>query len=111
MVLSFRERTILNLIVGDYIRQATPVASEALARRHGLGVSSATIRNDVMDLEQNGFLTRPHPSAGAVPLDKAYRLYVETISVDGHSLPAAGDAVRRQAKAERGRAGHRRVAE
>ena len=81
MVLSFRERTILNLIVSDYIREATPVASDALARRHGLGVSSATIRNDVMDLEQNGFLTRPHASAGAVPLDKAYRLHVETISV------------------------------
>ncbi len=85
MVLSFRERNILNLIVSDYIREATPVASDALARRHGLGVSSATIRNDVMDLEQNGFLTRPHPSAGAVPLDKAYRLYVETISVNGPS--------------------------
>ena len=85
MFLSFRERTILNLIVSDYIREAAPVASEALARRHGLGVSSATIRNDVMDLEQNGFLTRPHPSAGAVPLDKAYRLHVETISVDGPS--------------------------
>ena len=87
--LSVRERTILNLIVSDYIREAIPVASEALARRHDLGVSSATIRNDVMDLEQNGFLTRPHPSAGAVPLDKAYRLHVETISVDGPSrLPS-----------------------
>ena len=89
MALSIRERTILNLIVSDYIREAIPVASEALARRHDLGVSSATIRNDVMDLEQNGFLTRPHPSAGAIPLDKAYRLHVETISVDGPSrLPS-----------------------
>ena len=82
-MLTTREQTILNLIVSDYIREATPVASEALMRRHELGVSSATIRNDVMELEQGGFLRRPHPSAGAVPLDKAYRLYVETISVDG----------------------------
>ncbi len=104
MVLSFRERTILNLIVSDYIREATPVASNTLARRHGLGVSSATIRNDVMDLEQNGFLTRPHPSAGAIPLDKAYRLYVETISVEGPSgLPpeAQSSAKHRLSEAER----------
>ena len=91
MSLSVRERTILNLIVSDYIREAIPVASEALARRHDLGVSSATIRNDVMDLEQNGFLTRPHPSAGAIPLDKAYRLHVETISVDGPSSRLSPD--------------------
>ena len=101
MVLSFRERNILNLIVSDYIREATPVASEALARRHDLGVSSATIRNDVMDLEQNGFLTRPHPSAGAVPLDKAYRLHVETISVDGpFRLPPDMEASAKQRLSE-----------
>ncbi|MYB48146.1 MAG: heat-inducible transcription repressor HrcA [Dehalococcoidia bacterium] len=97
LALSIRERTILNLIVSDYIREAIPVASEALARRHDLGVSSATIRNDVMDLEQNGFLTRPHPSAGAIPLDKAYRLHVETISVDGPSrLPSEVQSSARQ---------------
>ena len=104
MVLSFRERTILNLIVDDYIREATPVASNTLARRHALGVSSATIRNDVMDLEQNGFLTRPHPSAGAIPLDKAYRLYVETITVEGPSrLPheVQSSARHRLSEAER----------
>ena len=88
-MLSSREQIILNLIVSDYIREATPIASESLARRYDLGVSSATIRNDVMELEQSGFLTRPHPSGGAIPLDKAYRLYVEKISVDGPSnLPS-----------------------
>lgn len=103
MVITFRERTILNLIVSDYIREATPVASDALVRRHDLGVSPTTIRNDVMDLEHNGFLTRPHPSAGAVPLDKAYRLYVETISLEGpSSLPfeARSSAKRRLSEAE-----------
>lgn len=93
MSLSIRERTILHLIVGDYIHGAAPVASEALARRRGLDVSGATIRNDVMDLERRGFLTRPHPSAGAVPLEKAYRVYVESILEDaGAYLPAPARA-------------------
>ena len=88
MSLSVRERTILQLIVGDYIRGAAPVGSDALARRHDLGVSAATIRNDVVGLEQDGYLTRPHPSAGAVPQDKAYRVYVEAILEDaGAYLP------------------------
>jgi heat-inducible transcriptional repressor len=82
-MLTMRAQTILNLIVSDYIREATPVASDALLRRHDLGISSATIRNDIMELEQEGFLKRPHPSAGTVPLDKAYRLHVETIFIDG----------------------------
>ena len=79
-VLTTREKNILNLIVGDYIRDATPVASEAIAKRHDLGVSPATIRNDVSELEQGGFITRPHSSAGSVPLDKGYRLYVESVT-------------------------------
>ena len=76
-----RERLILNLIVSDYIREATPVASEMIARRHDLGVSSATIRNDVVELEQGGFIMRPHVSAGSIPLGKAYRMYVESLQV------------------------------
>ena len=79
-MLSTRAKKILNLIVGDYIREAAPIASEAIARRHELGVSSATIRNDVVELEHEGFLTRPHPSAGSVPLDKGYRFYVESVA-------------------------------
>ena len=73
-----RKKTILNLIVEDYIDEATPIASEAIARKHGLGVSPATIRNEVADLEQEGYITRPHPSAGSVPADRGYRVYVET---------------------------------
>ncbi len=79
-MLTTREKTILNLIVGDYIREAAPIGSEAIARRHGLGVSPATIRNDVVELEHEGFITRPHPSAGSVPLDKGYRVYVESVA-------------------------------
>jgi heat-inducible transcriptional repressor len=70
---------MLRLIVGDYIRTAAPVASDSIARTHDLGVSSATIRNEVAALEEAGYLSRPHPSAGSIPLDKAYRLYVETL--------------------------------
>ena len=79
-MLTVREKNILNLIVGDYIKEATPIASEAIARNHDLGVSPATIRNDVVELEHEGFITRPHPSAGSVPLDKGYRVYVETVA-------------------------------
>ena len=78
--MTLRGKSILNLIVADYIGTAAPVASESIARNHELGVSSATIRNDIADLEQEGFVTRPHPSAGSVPLDKGYRVYVETVA-------------------------------
>jgi len=79
-VLSERAKRILNIIVGDYIKEVAPIASEAIARKHELGVSSATIRNDVVELEHEGFITRPHQSAGSVPLDKGYRFYVESVA-------------------------------
>jgi heat-inducible transcriptional repressor len=79
-ILSSRKNNVLNSIVGDYIKMALPIASETIARDHGLGVSSATIRNDVAELEHEGYITRPHSSAGSVPLDKGYRFYVETVS-------------------------------
>lgn len=77
-MLTRRQETILKLIVDDYITTATPVASERIVRRHNLSVSPATVRNDVADLEEEGYVTRPHPSAGTVPSDKAYRFYVES---------------------------------
>ena len=79
-MLTARAKKILNLIVGDYIKEAAPIASESIARNHELGVSPATIRNDVVELEHGGFITRPHPSAGSVPLDRGYRFYVESVS-------------------------------
>jgi len=74
-----RQQSILNLIVGDYIQTASPIASESIARSHGVGVSAATIRSEVAHLEDEGYITRPHLSAGSVPLDKGYRLYVESV--------------------------------
>ena len=79
-ILSSRKNSVLNSIVDDYIKMAVPIPSETIAREHGLGVSSATIRNDVSQLEHEGYITRPHSSAGSVPLDKGYRFYVETVS-------------------------------
>lgn len=79
-MLTDRKRDILNLIVRDHIASGTPIGSEAMARRHGLPVSPATIRNDVAELEREGYLTRPHQSAGSVPRDRGYRVYVETVA-------------------------------
>lgn len=78
-MLSSRSKTVLNVIVGDYIREATPISSEAIARRSELNVSAATIRSDVVELEQEGFIMRPHTSSGSVPLDKGYRFYVGAV--------------------------------
>ena len=84
-----RQETILRLIVSDYIATAAPIASDGIARKHDLGVSSATVRNDVAELEENGYITRPHTSAGSIPLDKAYRLYVESIlTMETDGIPA-----------------------
>ena len=93
-----RKKQILRLIVGDYIKEAAPIASESIARKHGLGVSSATIRNDVADLDQDGYITRPHSSAGSVPLDKGYRLYVESMEVMqvSHFAPSVAASIRGQ---------------
>lgn len=74
-----RRNDVLRIIVNEYIATASPVASESILRRHSLGVSPATIRNDMASLEEEGFITRPYTSSGGVPLDKGYRFYVESI--------------------------------
>ncbi len=79
MELDQRKRQILYAIIHDYIQTAEPVGSRAIARRHGLGVSPATIRNEMSDLEELGFLEQPHTSAGRIPSDRAYRLYVDAL--------------------------------
>lgn len=81
-----RKKRLLNIIVKEYITTAMPVASETVQRKYKLDVSPATVRNDMSDLEQEGFILRPHTSAGCVPLDKAYRHYVENLSAN-LSLP------------------------
>ena len=77
--LSARSRQILEAIVEDYIATAEPVGSSAVARRHALTLSSATVRNVMANLEELGLLTSPHTSAGRIPTEKAYRFYVDSL--------------------------------
>jgi len=79
-MLSPRTETILKSIVGQYITRAIPVPSQSILSDYALGVSSATIRNEMAHLEQEGYIIRPHPSAGSIPSDKGYRYYVESLS-------------------------------
>ncbi len=78
-VLSERESTILNCVVGAYVRSASPVGSRYLAKEFDLGISPATIRNVMNDLEEAGFLCQPHVSAGRIPTDRGYRFYVDSL--------------------------------
>ena len=75
-----RRLSVLRAIVEDYVHTKEPVGSKALADRHGLGVSSATIRNDMAALEDEGLISAPHTSAGRIPTDKGYRLFVDKLS-------------------------------
>jgi heat-inducible transcriptional repressor len=77
--LSRRERRVLEAVIRSYVETAEPAGSRTLSRRFGLGVSPATIRNTMSDLEEKGFLFHPHTSAGRVPTDKAYRAYVDAL--------------------------------
>ena len=86
MALVERRQAILKIIVDEYIAGAMPVASKIIADNYGLKVSSATIRNDIAYLEQEGYVSRPHSSAGSMPTDKAYRYYVEAMS-EGIEIP------------------------
>lgn len=75
-----RRLAVLRAIVEDYVHTEEPVGSKALVERHGLGVSSATVRNDMAALEEEGYITQPHTSAGRVPTDKGYRLFVDRLT-------------------------------
>lgn len=86
MDLTERKLKILQAIVGDFIKTAEPVGSRTLSKRHDIGASAATIRNEMSDLEDMGYLTHPHTSAGRVPSDKAYRLYVNSL-MDKYVIP------------------------
>ena len=79
MFLDDRKRRILQAIIDDYINTAEPVGSRTIAKKHELGLSSATIRNEMADLEEMGFLSQPHTSAGRIPSDRGYRLYVDQL--------------------------------
>ena len=79
-MLDDRKLAILRAIVTDYVSSQEPVGSRALVERHNLDVSPATVRNDMAVLEEEGYITQPHTSAGRIPTDKGYRLFVDRLS-------------------------------
>ncbi len=86
MDLNERKLRILQAIISDFIRTGEPVGSRTLSKKFDMGVSPATIRNEMADLEEMGFLTHPHTSAGRIPSDKGYRLYVNSL-MEKYELP------------------------
>ena len=86
MDLSDRSRNILKAIIQSYITTAEPVGSRTITKRYEFGISPATVRNIMADLEEMGFLAQPHTSAGRIPTDKAYRFYIDTL-LEIKSLP------------------------
>mgnify|MGYP001759083023 CR=1 FL=1 len=75
-----RRQEVLRAIVSDYVASQEPVGSKALVERHNLGVSSATIRNDMAVLEAEGYIQQEHASSGRIPTEKGYRLFVDNLS-------------------------------
>ena len=88
MELTERKLKILQAIIDDFVFSAEPIGSRTLSRKYDLGISPATIRNEMADLEEMGYLTHPHTSAGRTPSNKAYRLYVDKL-MERHPLPEA----------------------
>ena len=79
MMMDARKFRILQAIIDDYILTAIPVGSRTISKKYEMGLSSATIRNEMSDLEELGYLDQPHVSAGRIPSAKAYRLYVDQL--------------------------------
>ena len=77
--LNEREKSILRYIIQQFILTASPVGSRNIAKRYDLGISPATVRNIMADLEESGFIDHPHTSAGRIPTDKGYRFYVDSL--------------------------------
>ncbi|MEY2406893.1 MAG: heat-inducible transcriptional repressor, partial [Acidimicrobiaceae bacterium] len=93
MELDERKAAILRAIVEEHISTAQPVGSQTIARSRGLGVSSATVRNEMTVLEREGFLVQPHTSAGRVPTDRGYRFFVDNFERQPGLAPAQRRAV------------------
>lgn len=94
MPLTSRKEAILRAIVSDYIQTVAPVGSESIAKKYCLGISPATIRNDVANLEDEGYILRPHTSSGSIPSDKGYRHYVEYLVTPVELSPGEKEEIR-----------------
>ena len=94
--LSQRAQTLLRLVVSEYIRSAVPVSSKMLSELYDLGVSPATIRHELALLEEKGYLTHPHTSAGRVPTEQGYRYFVEKLMGENDLSPAERRTINHQ---------------
>ncbi len=92
-MLDERKLAVLRAIITDYVENSEPVGSKALVERYRLDVSPATIRNDMATLEEEGYLTQPHTSAGRIPTDKGYRLFVDRLTSVKPLSPAEKRAI------------------
>ena len=92
-MLDDRKLAVLRAIITDYVENSEPVGSRALVERYRLDVSPATIRNDMATLEEEGYLTQPHTSAGRIPTDKGYRLFVDRLTTVKPLSPAEKRAI------------------
>lgn len=95
MPLDDRKNKVLQAIIDDYVATAEPVGSRTIARKYHLGVSPATIRNEMSDLEELGYLEQPHTSAGRVPSDRGYRYYVDCLMESQLLAPVDEEIIRR----------------
>jgi heat-inducible transcriptional repressor len=95
MQLDDRKANLLRAVVHEFIHTAEPVGSRSLTERYSLGVSSATIRNELAALEEQGYLSHPHTSAGRVPTDRGYRFYVDALSGVGELARAQEETIAR----------------
>jgi len=86
MTLDERKRKILQSIIKDYVETAEPVGSRAVVRKHDLKISAATVRNEMADLEEMGYLEQPHTSAGRIPSEQGFRYYVDCM-MENENLP------------------------
>lgn len=91
-----RRRKLLQIIIDEYVSTAQPVGSNALVEKYGLGVSSATIRSEMAQLEEEGYIAQPHTSAGRVPTDAGYRYYVEALMREEQVPPELQHTIRHQ---------------
>jgi heat-inducible transcriptional repressor len=95
-MLAERRSRILGLIVEEYVESAVPVGSETMVRKYRLPVSPATIRNEMARLEEQGYITHPHTSAGRVPSDKGYRYYIESLMEEQDLTQEERETIRHQ---------------
>ncbi|HWC73001.1 MAG TPA: heat-inducible transcriptional repressor HrcA [Gemmatimonadales bacterium] len=99
--LTERERAVLEAVIETYVQTAEPAGSRTIAKRYQLGLSPATIRNTMSDLEDKGYLYHPHTSAGRIPTDLAYRVYVDYLMRPPAVAPAQAQHIRGELEGQR----------